>query len=105
MPEDYVLGRKKNNIYDITLNRPAKRNAMLFEMLPTICEHIEAQILDPDIRVIIIKGAGKVFSAGCRFHLPGHAGWEVDWRSGCRRRYDPCRHPQVPTVPEPYRSD
>jgi enoyl-CoA hydratase/carnithine racemase len=71
MSEDHVIGEKKNGIYYVTLNRPAKRNAMLFEMLPAICEQIEEQILDPEIRVIIIKGEGKVFSAGVDFNSLG----------------------------------
>ena len=71
MSEDFVLGEKKDSIYYITLNRPNKRNAMPFEMLPAICEQIEEQIFDPEIRVIMLKGAGKVFSAGVDFNSLG----------------------------------
>jgi enoyl-CoA hydratase/carnithine racemase len=71
MSEDFVVGEKQDNIFHITLNRPEKRNAMPFEMLPAICELIESQIFDPDIRVIILKGAGKVFSAGVDFNSLG----------------------------------
>ncbi len=64
MSEDHVVGRKEGNIYTITLNRPEKRNAVTFDMLIDICEMVEGLVVDPDIRVIILKGEGKVFSAG-----------------------------------------
>ncbi len=64
MSENYLAGEKKGNIYTISLNRPKKRNAITVEMLTGICEMAESQAGDPDIRAIIIKGEGKIFSAG-----------------------------------------
>ena len=64
MTESYLSGEKEGNIYTISLNRPAKRNAITVEMLTGICEMAESQIGDPDIRAIILKGEGKIFSAG-----------------------------------------
>ncbi|MBW2585095.1 MAG: enoyl-CoA hydratase/isomerase family protein, partial [Deltaproteobacteria bacterium] len=64
MSENYLAGEKKGNIYTISLNRPKKRNAITVEMLSGLCELVEKQATDPDIRAIIIKGAGKIFSAG-----------------------------------------
>ena len=64
MPENKLLTEKKGPIYTLTLNRPEKRNALPFEMLRDICLEIEEQIIDTEIRGIIIKGNGKVFSAG-----------------------------------------
>jgi methylglutaconyl-CoA hydratase len=57
---EYLIGEKKQNIYTITLNRPEKRNAITVEMLTGICEMAESQTGDPDIRVIILKGEGKI---------------------------------------------
>ena len=84
MSEDHVIGQKKDNIYYLTLNRPAKRNAMPFEMLPAICEQVEERILDPEIRVIVIKGEGKVFSAGVDFTSLGSlvGRWTGDQAAG-----------------------
>ncbi len=64
MTESNLAGEKKGNIYTISLNRPKKRNAITVEMLTGICEMTESQTGDPDIRAIIIKGEGKIFSAG-----------------------------------------
>lgn len=71
MTEQMVLGEKKGNIFYITLNRPDKRNAISFEMLERIAQMVEELIVDPDIRVIILKGEGKVFSAGVDFNSLG----------------------------------
>ena len=66
-----LVGEKKKPIYTITLNRPEKRNAIAFEMLPELCHMVENLIVDPEIRAIILKGEGKVFSAGVDFNSLG----------------------------------
>jgi enoyl-CoA hydratase/carnithine racemase len=71
MPDDYLTGGKKDSIYTITLNRPDKRNAINKEILMGICEQAEGQVADPEIRAIIIRGEGKVFSAGVDFNSLG----------------------------------
>jgi enoyl-CoA hydratase/carnithine racemase len=71
-----LLEERNGPIYTLTLNRPEKRNALPFEMLGDICQKVEDLIVDPEIRGIIIKGNGKVFSAGVDFDslgmLAGH---------------------------------
>ena len=64
MQESHLTGEKKGRIYNIILNRPNKRNAITFEMLANICEMSENVASDPDVKTIIIKGEGKIFSAG-----------------------------------------
>ena len=71
MSNNYLVGEKNNNIFTITLNRPEKRNAINVEMLTGLCEMVEKQAMDPDIRAIILKGEGKVFSAGVDFNSLG----------------------------------
>jgi enoyl-CoA hydratase/carnithine racemase len=71
MTEQTVLGEKKGNIFYITLNRPDKRNAISFEMLGQISQMVEDLIVDPEVRVIILKGEGKLFSAGVDFNSLG----------------------------------
>jgi enoyl-CoA hydratase/carnithine racemase len=68
---EYLKTEKKNNISYITLNRPDKRNAINVEMLTGICETAEQQAADSDVRVIILKGGGKIFSAGVDFESLG----------------------------------
>jgi enoyl-CoA hydratase/carnithine racemase len=71
MAEKSVIGEKKNNIYYLTLNRPQKRNAISIEMLEEFCETVNSLAKDPEIRVIIVRGEGSVFSAGIDFNSLG----------------------------------
>lgn len=74
MGTGHIIGEKKNNMYILTLNRPEKRNALSFEMMTTIAAEVEKTVLDPGVRSIIIKGEGKMFSAGVDFNSLGRLG-------------------------------
>ena len=71
MSDNDLIGEKKDSIYTITLTRPEKRNAVNKEILMGICEQAEGQVADPAIRTIIIRGEGKIFSAGVDFNSLG----------------------------------
>jgi enoyl-CoA hydratase/carnithine racemase len=60
----YVNYEKKDGIGIITLNRPEKLNALSREVLVDLLEALEYASRDPDVRVIVITGAGKAFCAG-----------------------------------------
>ncbi len=64
MADQSVLFEKKGGIGTITLNRPDKLNAINFEMIDGILEIIEETAGDETIRVLVLKGAGRAFSAG-----------------------------------------
>ncbi|MFH1136447.1 MAG: enoyl-CoA hydratase/isomerase family protein [Pseudomonadota bacterium] len=71
MDPSEISGEKKGPLFYLTLNRPAKRNAINFDMLIQLSEMVEAQITDPEVRVIILRGEGPVFSAGIDFQALG----------------------------------
>ena len=48
----------------LTLNRPAKLNALSNELLAAIMEMLDNIELDSAVRVVVITGAGRAFSAG-----------------------------------------
>ncbi len=48
----------------VTLNRPEKRNALNNPLRAALLEGIYAAEADDDVSVIIVRGAGKCFSAG-----------------------------------------
>ena len=54
----------KDSICYLTLNRPEKLNALNAVMMSEIREALEVIEADPDIRVVILTGAGRAFSAG-----------------------------------------
>jgi enoyl-CoA hydratase len=58
------LDRPRDGILRVTLNRPEKRNAMSNELRRELFGVLEQADPDDDVRVIVLRGAGKCFSAG-----------------------------------------
>jgi enoyl-CoA hydratase len=52
----------------ITLNRPAKLNALSVELRGELVAAIDALQADPAMRVLILTGAGRAFTAGLDLH-------------------------------------
>lgn len=48
----------------LTLNRPDKRNALNHDLVAALKEALDEAVVDDDVRVIVLTGAGDVFSAG-----------------------------------------
>ena len=51
-------------VAQLTLNRPDKLNAMTTELVQSLHEHLDAIAVDPEVRVVILTGAGRGFCAG-----------------------------------------
>ena len=64
MSGDPVLYSSNEGIAAITLNRPEKLNALTPEMLNLFFRKVAQAAADPDVRVIVITGAGRGISAG-----------------------------------------
>ncbi len=66
----------------LTLNRPAKLNALSGELVQALTDAIDVAVADPDVRVIVIEGAGRAFSAGYDLteEAEGAIGGPVQWR-------------------------
>lgn len=62
---NFVKYEQKDFIAYVTLNRPEMLNAFNFEMLEQLRKVVESIQIHPDIRIVIISGAGdKAFSVG-----------------------------------------
>lgn len=61
---DHVLVEKSANVLTLTLNRPDKKNALTRAMYGTLADEIIAADTDPDVRCILIKANGDMFTAG-----------------------------------------
>lgn len=81
----------------LTLNRPEKRNALSNALRADLFAALEKADKDADVRVIIIRGAGKCFSSGydlagvgeLPFHTAGAQGqWARHVVEGCFRMWD-----------------
>ena len=64
MTYQYILYQVDDRLAHITLNRPAQRNALSWELLYEVCDALKKAEKDADVRVIVIKGAGPCFSGG-----------------------------------------
>ena len=63
--DDKILSEKDGRVGRFTINRPDKRNAMSLDMWRRMRDVFEAWADDPEIRVIVVRGAGdKCFCAG-----------------------------------------
>ncbi len=66
----------------LTLNRPAKLNALSGPLVAALVQALDAAESDPRVRVIVLDGAGRAFSAGYDLteESEGGAGGPVGWR-------------------------
>lgn len=48
----------------VTLNRPAKRNALTVELKEALAEALERVATDPSVRAVVLTGTGKSFCVG-----------------------------------------
>ena len=61
---DEVLCSIQDGIATLALNRPEKRNAINQAMIESLTAHFNDLEQHRDVRVVVIRGAGKVFCAG-----------------------------------------
>jgi len=81
---DIIYG-KEGHIATVTLNRPERMNAFTTTMIDSIIRAFQDAADDDEIRVIVVTGAGRAFSAGLdlkeppdfRAHLSGGAAVQV----------------------------
>jgi enoyl-CoA hydratase/carnithine racemase len=59
-----ILTERSGSILRITLNRPAKKNAMTSSMYLNMAEILNDATKDDEVRVVLWDGAGDSFSAG-----------------------------------------
>ena len=67
----------------LTLNRPAKLNALSTELVAALDAAIVAATADPEVRVVVIEGAGRAFSSGYDLteEAEGESTGPVGWRA------------------------
>ena len=82
--DDEVLVSQEDGVLTITLNRPERRNALTWTMLDRLREVVADAASAPDVRVLVLTGAGhRAFCAGAELQamaagasvLQRHEGW------------------------------
>ena len=61
---DDLLARIENQVAILTMNRPKRRNAMSGPMLSALRKTLADAERDPDVRCVVLTGAGGAFCAG-----------------------------------------
>ncbi len=62
--EPLVIIERQNNAAVLTLNRPAKKNAMSDALLEQLIAAVREANSDDEVRAIVIRGAGSCFTSG-----------------------------------------
>jgi enoyl-CoA hydratase/carnithine racemase len=63
-----VVTEDRGPVRHVVLNRPEKRNAMNGEMVQALGVTLKAAANDPDVRCVVVRGAGPTFSSGMDFN-------------------------------------
>ena len=93
MAFQHLIYDREDSICHLTLNRPEKLNALDAILMSELREALDTIEVDPEIRVVILTGAGRAFSAGFDiergpgqddpYHLPSHV-----WRDHLKSHID-----------------
>jgi len=63
-PEPVVLYEERDTLAIITLNRPEKLNTLNEAVIQGIADAIDDAAASPDVRAVVLRGAGRAFTAG-----------------------------------------
>ena len=64
MSESPVTYQAADGVAWLTLNRPRVLNALNTELAATLADHAERAAADPDVVIVIVRGAGRAFCSG-----------------------------------------
>lgn len=90
MPSEHIRAERDGPVATLTFDRPAKLNAFHNPLMAEAGAAMDAFEADPEVRAIVVRGAGRAFSAG--FDLEGAAGRPLedvaDWERQMRIQFD-----------------
>ena len=61
---DHLLVEQRGHVLVLTMNRPDRLNAISRPMLKELAEKLKEANRDPDVRAVVLTGAGKGFCSG-----------------------------------------
>lgn len=67
MQPKYMVVEKKQNVAKVTLNRPTRLNALNPQLIAELATAIPELGKDPEVRAVVLTGAGRAFSSGGDF--------------------------------------
>jgi 2-(1,2-epoxy-1,2-dihydrophenyl)acetyl-CoA isomerase len=85
-----LLSERRGAVLTLTLNRPDKLNAIDLPLLDALTGALEAAERDPEVRAIVLAGAGRAFCAGADIGQMVERTPD-DWERTVDRYLDPIR--------------
>lgn len=106
VPGDGILREERDGILVLTLDRPAKRNALTIAMRQVIFDAVDDLRDRDDLRVLLLRSSGPVFTAGidivehaARFpHTRAMQAFRRDYRRNIHRFLDEMEMVEKPVV-------
>jgi enoyl-CoA hydratase/carnithine racemase len=68
--EGGVSVERRDAVSTITVNRPRRMNALTYQAMVRLAECVEAEAQRPEVRALVLTGAGGSFSAGADLSSP-----------------------------------
>ena len=97
-----VITEDRGPVRHLVLNRPEKRNAFNDELIAGVAGALHAAAHDGDVRCVVIRGAGPMFSAGMDFGALGALAAEPErlreFRSAVLSAWNLCEEMLKPTI-------
>jgi enoyl-CoA hydratase/carnithine racemase len=90
MQFDTILVERAHSVARITLNRPARANALSQAMLGEIGQALDALEGDSEVRAVVVRGAGATFSSGfdLKEQMERRPTGRLQWQPILRRNFD-----------------
>jgi enoyl-CoA hydratase len=87
MDESAILVQLDGPLARITLDRPAVLNAMNLAWVHGLEAAIDAVAAEPDVRVVLVRGAGRAFCAGLDLDMLASEGMPADFYESQERAF------------------
>ncbi|HEX2015100.1 MAG TPA: enoyl-CoA hydratase/isomerase family protein [Solirubrobacteraceae bacterium] len=97
-----VITEDRGPVRHLVLNRPEKRNAFNDELIMGLAEALGRAAYDTEVRCVVIRGAGPMFSAGMDFSALGALAEQPErlreFRAGVLGTWNLCEEMLKPTI-------
>lgn len=90
---ELIVDKSEPGITQLVLNRPAQLNAWTLSLEAAFFDAVDAAAADPQVRVVVVTGAGRGFCAGASMDMLGSAARPAD-RKGRRALVDLAEFPK-----------
>jgi enoyl-CoA hydratase/carnithine racemase len=101
MADDVVLSERRGAVALLTLNRPERLNAWTGELEVRYFDLLDEAGADPDVRAIVVTGAGKGFCAGADMDMLQGIGADRSGNSAERTARAQRQQWHTTTIPKP----